>query len=603
MKDVSAQDPNGFWAMLIRLYSVVSVRRRRQFYFVIALMIAGAFAELATIGAVLPFLSLLADSSNWERFPWLAKLVDLFGDDSPQGRMMAAIGLFITLAIVSGLLRLQLAWSSQGFIFKLGHELSSEIKRRILLQPYSFHIRTNTSTLIAALEKVHTLVFNVLLPLMQAVTAAFLSIFILAALIYLDPFTATVAAIGFSLIYLLISALTRQRLARNSATLAGAYDERVKIVQESLGGVRDIIIDGSQQVFLDMYRRVDRNLNVARANTAFIAAAPRFVIEALGMVLIAIVAAMLVQREGGIAGAIPILGALALGAQRLLPLLQQIYTGWTSAAGHRSVLSQVLELLALPPNPDWTAREDLEPLPLRDRIVIEHVGFSYSGRRVRALKDVTLEIPRGATVGLIGRTGSGKSTLADLLMGLLEPSEGQIAVDGVPIGRETRQRWWESIAHVPQSIFLADDTIARNIAFGAPRDAIDMARVIEASIRSQLHEYVSGLPGGYETQVGERGVRLSGGQRQRLGIARAIYKQAPVLVLDEATSALDDETEAAVMHALATLRSEGCTTIMIAHRLSTVSRADLVVRLENGAVADIGSYAEVVGTTPQSRVL
>ena len=580
---------------------MLSPRRRRQFYLVLALMIAGAFAELATIGAVLPFLSLLADPHRVQQVPLLAAFFRDVGATSAHGRLVAATGLFIILAIVSAAVRLQLTWTSQDFVFRLGHELAVDIQRRLLLQPYAFHLTQNTSSLVAALEKVGVLVFNVLQQVMQAAIAIFISLFIIAALIAVDPFTAIAAAAVFSLVYLLVSAFTRHRLALNSAVIGVAYDERVKIVQESLGGIRDVIIDNSQAVYLEAFRRIDARLNTAKANTAFIGAAPRFVIESLGMVLIAVLAIAISAREGGFAGALPILGALALGAQRLLPLLQQIYVGWSLAAGNTSVLTQTLELLRLPAHEELTDAAPVVPLPLNDRIRIEDVSFAYASRRAPALSHVSFDIPHGSRVALIGRTGSGKSTLADLLMGLIESSEGRISVDGVALTPANRRNWQRSIAHVPQAIFLADASIARNIAFGIAEDAIDLARVTEAAKKAQLDEFIEALPEGYDTHVGERGVRLSGGQRQRLGIARAIYKQAPVLVLDEATSALDDATEAAVMHALDRLGEEGRTIILIAHRMSTVSRADLVVRLEGGRVTELGSYAEVVGGTPQAK--
>jgi ABC-type multidrug transport system fused ATPase/permease subunit len=591
------------WPSLRQLYAFKSPERRRHFYFVLSLMIVGAFAEIATIGAVLPFIALLADQSRWEYFPFIRDLFDALGADKPRERLIAASGMFVAIALLAGMIRLQLAWSSQSFVFKLGHELSVEIQKRILYQPYSFHISWNSSRLVAAMEKVQMLVFQVLLPLMQALTAIFISAFITAGLIVVDPFTALVSAASFAAIYFGISLTTMRRLASDSGVVAATFDERVKIIQESLGGIRDVIIDASQAIYLETFRRIDARLNKARMNTAFIAAAPRFVIEALGMILIAVIAILISDREGGLAGALPILGALALGAQRLLPLLQQIYNGWTIATGHGAVMTQVLDLLQLPMPDEHSPHLAAQPLTFEDRICIEDVSFSYRGTRAPALERIRLEIPRGSTVALIGTTGSGKTTLADLVMGLLEPTEGQITVDGVPIAGKTRQRWWQSIAHVPQAIFLADTSVARNIAAGAPSEPMDMALIEAAARTAQLHEFVESLPEGYETLVGERGVRLSGGQRQRLGLARAIYKRAPVLVLDEATSALDDITEAAVMHSLEELGEHGRTVIMIAHRLSTVARCDVVARLEKGRLAEVGSYAEVLGDTPHSRKL
>jgi ATP-binding cassette subfamily B protein len=323
--------------------------------------------------------------------------------------------------------------------------------------------------------------------------------------------------------------------------------------------------------------------------------APRFVIEAAGMILLAALALIIADREGGLAGALPILGALALGAQRLLPLIQQVYYGWSAYAGNRAVAGDVLNLLGMPvPEHATVVAKRAAPLSFKREIRIEGVSFAYSGRSEPALSAVSLTIPRGARVALIGQTGSGKSTLADLLMGLLEPGSGQILVDGVPLVGEARRAWRQSIAHVPQAIFLADTSVERNIAFGVAPEQIDRDRVVDAARRAELHSFLAGLPDGYQTPVGERGVRFSGGQRQRLGIARAIYKAAPVLVLDEATSALDSATEEAVTQALADLGDRGMTIIMIAHRLSTIENCDIVVRLENGRVVATGSYQEVV---------
>jgi ATP-binding cassette subfamily B protein len=590
----------GFWSGLAEVYRHMSPARRRQFYLLLALMLVGAAAELATIGAVLPFLSLLADPSALDRFPFAIRIFSALGADSLGQRLVAATVVFSLLVIVSGSIRFQLARLIQNFGYALAHELTLEIQRRFLAQPYAFHVQSNTSTLISALDKAEILVFEVLIPLMQATIAAFIAIFIVAALIAVDPATALIAAAAFTSIYLLVSALTRRRLAANSLVISRGFDERLKVVQESLGGIRDVIIDGSQSTYLDLYDRENARLARARANTAVIAAAPRFIIETIGIVAIAAIALAASDREGGFAAALPVLGAIALGAQRLLPLVQQVYNGWSTASGYLSVVGQTVEMLGLPAAPE-EAPENLAPLALRKTISVEGLGFAYPNRKRPALQAVSFDIPAGSAVALVGETGSGKSTLADLLMGLLDPDEGQISIDGVRLSGRNRRRWQRSIAHVPQSIFLADASIARNISLGRPDKEIDVERVVDAAKTAQLHEFVSSLPDGYETMVGERGIRLSGGQRQRLGIARAIYKGSPVLVLDEASSALDEATEEAVFAGLEELRKQGRTLIIIAHRLSTIARCDSVVRLHAGRIVELGSLAEVIGARKESK--
>jgi len=560
----------------------MSPTRRRQFYTLLLLMMLGAAAELATIGSVIPFLSLLARPDALTTSHWLN-----WGGAIGVGPLATGAILFALLALGAGAIRLRLLRSVQDFSYRLGHEIMVEIERRVLFQPYRFHLEQNTSSLLAAIEQVEVLVFDLILPSMQAIVAAFLAAFIIAALVWIDPVAALVAACASSAVYVLVSAFARKRLKTNSEVIGRAFNARMKIAQESLGGIRDLIIDGTQDAYVRLFQRIDLELCIARASTGFIASAPRFIIETIGIIIIAAIAVGLAQRDGGVATSLPILGAIAFGAQRLLPLLQQVYNGWSTASGYVSVLGKATALLQLPLPDDRDADGRIDPLPLADRIRVEGVRFTYPGRRRPALEAISFEIPVGSAVALVGETGSGKSTLADLIMGLLEPDEGRVLVDGAPITGGTRRRWQRSIAHVPQSIFLADTSIARNIALAVGDEGVDVDRLVDAAKKAELEEFVRSLPDGYETLIGERGIRLSGGQRQRLGLARAIYKRSPVLVLDEATNALDEATERAVIDALDALRREGRTILFIAHRQSTISRADMIIRLDKGRVVEI----------------
>lgn len=581
----------GVWLGLREIYAHASPRRRREFAALLGLMFVGAVAELGTIGSLIPFLALLVHGTAGH-LPWPVNALVPLGHDAPAGAIVVTAIVFGVFAILSGLVRLELAWLTQHFVNRLGHELALETQRRILSQPYSFHILQNSSTLVTATDKAEILVFELVLPLMQSMTAGFIAFIIVLGLLYIDPVTTLVALAAFSAIYLLITAVTAKRLAENSDQVATAYEERLKVLQEGLGGIRDIIIDGAQSVHLRLFDRVNSRLGRARATTTFIAVAPRYIVEALGMVVIAAVAVFIAGRAGGIALILPVLGAFALGAQRLLPLVQTVYTGWSVAAGHRSIVGQVIEILRLPVP---QAPSAIPQLPFHESISVEDVRFFYPSRpNAATLSAISLGIPKGAMVALTGRTGSGKSTLADLLMALLQPVEGKICIDGVPLTPANARAWQQNIAHVPQSIFLADTTIAKNIALAFGDEPLDLQRIVSAAKQAQLHEFVETLPQGYETIVGERGIRLSGGQRQRLGLARVIYKEAPVLVLDEATSALDYETEAAVIGALEQLRREGRTIIIIAHRRSTIRHCDLVARLEHGRLVEFGPLPDAV---------
>jgi ATP-binding cassette, subfamily B, bacterial PglK len=294
----------------------------------------------------------------------------------------------------------------------------------------------------------------------------------------------------------------------------------------------------------------------------------------------------------GFGKAVPILGALALGAQRMLPAMQQSYSAWTSLRGEQDALQDTLALLEQP-LPDYAYQPSPEPISFQRQILFNNISFRYSPQAPWVLKNLTLTIAKGSRVGFIGTTGSGKSTLLDLLMCLLPPTEGTFKVDGQAINSTNLRAWQAHIAHVPQAIFLADSSIAENIAFGLPKNEIDHARVRLAAEQAQISDAIESWPQQYNTFVGERGVRLSGGQRQRIGIARALYKQADVIVFDEATSALDNDTEEAVMQAIESL-SKDLTILIIAHRLTTLKNCPQIVELGDCAIKSIGSYQDLI---------
>ena len=581
------------------LYRLLSATRRRQLIVVGLLMPVTAIAEMAMVAAIVPFLALLAGNRTHDALPLLSRLLDELEVLAPTNPLLAAAALFALAALTTAVLRLALSWVSQQFAFGMGHELAVEIQRRLLNQPYLFHLRHHSSELLAALDKVDHLIFNLILQSLQAVSATLISLFVLATLVRLDPLSAALAALLVGGLYGLALVAARRRLSVNAKIIGSAYEQRLKSVQESLGGIRDVILDRSQDMQVERFRTIDDRFMRARAESTFLVAAPRFLVEVLGLILIALLAVMIAGRPGGLVAALPILGALALGAQRLLPLVSQLYTGWANLAVSRPIIGEVVALASLPISEDMTSQ--IASMPLTDAIEMEHVSFHYSDRALPALHNISLSIPKGARVAIVGKTGSGKSTLADLLMGLIEPSEGRVKVDGVELTGKRMTGWRRSIAHVPQAIFLVDASIAANIALGAPRANPDMEKIRQAAETAQLTDFIDSLPDGFDTEIGERGVRLSGGQRQRLGLARAIYKDAPVLVLDEATSALDEATETALLDALDALGAKGRTIIIIAHRRSTVDGCNLVVRLDHGRLVETGSHEQLFGERTTAR--
>lgn len=576
------------WRAAATIYAHLAPPRRRQLAWTALLMIAGAFAELATIGAVLPFLAIITDGGG--RYAGAVALLARLGEGVGLGLVAVSAALLILVAAISAAVRLTLIRTSQALVFAVAHDLATEVYDRTLHQPYTYHVAQNSSRTIAGIDKVQFVLGNVLLPTMMGVTAAVVSVFILAGLIAIDPTTSILICLCFVLLYAAVSAATRRRLYRNAETIAETLQSRVQTLQEGLGGIRDVLLDHSQAVFLAKFGRLDQRFRTAQAVNQFIGAAPRYVVEAGGVMLIALLALYVSGRPGGVVAALPMLGALALGAQRLLPLVQQVYFSWSQIYGNRKALDDVARLLELPRPPAPPAA----PAPVfADRIELDRVTYRYPTGAAPALQEVSLTIPRGMRIGLVGKSGGGKSTLADLLMGLLDPSEGTLSIDGQTLDQAGKPAWQAQIAHVPQAIFLADSSIAANIAFGRDPKTIDMNRVRAAAEGAELLDFVDSLPDGFASAVGERGIRLSGGQRQRIGIARALYKGASVLVFDEATSALDDETEASVMAAIDRL-SRSLTIIAIAHRVSTLRTCDLIVRIEGGRIVAVGPYHEII---------
>jgi ATP-binding cassette subfamily B protein len=562
---------------LFALLRLLSPARRRQFVLTLLLMLLGAAAEMVTIGAALPFLALVADPDGALVPPRLLALLDAIGGSAVVG---AAI-LLIAAALGAAMVRLALTWGSQRFVMATGHDMAGAVFSRMLRQPYSEQVRRNSSQTLAAVEKVQGVVFGLLQPAMQGLIGAFIALCVFALLLRIDARAAGLAASLVVLAYVGVSLLVRPRLRRNSEALAGTMVERTRTVQEGLGGIRDIILDRSEPLFETKFRDLDRRYRRAQAATQFVAGAPRFIVEAAGLVAIALVTLAMSTEPGGVVKAIPVLGALALGAQRLLPLLQQAYHGWTVASGNYRAFRDVIDIMEAPIPPP---QPEAPPLAFERELAFERVGFRFPEGRF-ALADVSFRIRAGEHVGIAGATGGGKSTLLDLLMGLLEPEEGAILVDGRPLDSASRPAWQAGLAHVPQAIYLADDTIAANIAFPRGAESMDSELLATAVRAAQLEPFLAGLPEGLETHVGERGVRLSGGQRQRIGLARALYRRPRLLILDEATSALDEATETAVLEALQGLRKD-MTLVTVAHRATTLAACDRLIRVDNGRVSE-----------------
>jgi ABC-type multidrug transport system fused ATPase/permease subunit len=586
-------------SLLKRLWHHISPRRRGQFGLLLVLMLIASFAEILSIGAVLPFLGVLTAPEHIFELPSAQPIIKALNMTEPQQLLLPLTVAFGVAALIAGAMRLLLIWASMRLSYSAGADLSISIYRRTLYQHYSVHCARNSSEVINGISGKTNGVIYVISMFLTLISSAALLITILIALLSVNPLIAIAAFGGFGFIYLLIIRLTRKQLAINSERIARESTQVIKSLQEGLGGIRDVLIDGSQATYCQIYSKADLPLRRAQGSTSFIGLSPRYAMEALGMIIIAALAYSLAKQVDGIANAIPILGALALGAQRLLPVLQQAYSAWSGILGGQASLQDALDLLDQP-LPEYASQPHPQPLSFNDKISLKRLDFRYSRQTPLVLKKIDLTIAKGGRIGFIGATGSGKSTLLDLIMGLLQPTDGTLEIDGQRITHANHRAWQLHIAHVPQAIFLADSSIEENIAFGVPKDQIDYKRVKFAAKQAQIAESIESWPKQYQTFVGERGIRLSGGQRQRIGIARALYKQANVIVFDEATSALDSETEHAVMQAIESL-SKDLTILIIAHRLSTLKNCTQIIELADGGIKRTGSYQDIVNKSETAK--
>jgi len=581
-------------SLLKRLWIHVSPRRRKQLGLLLLLIIITSFTDVVAIGAVLPFLAVLASPETVFVHDLAQPMITLLGITHANHLILPLTLAFITAAVVAGILRITLLWAQTRLGFAIGADLSYEIYRRTLYQPYMVHVARNSSDIVAAITtKANQVVGGAINPVIILVSSVFTIIIILATLFAINPIIALSGMIGFSAIYGAIVLITKKQLLNNSQQVNSGANKVVKIVQEGLGGIRDILIDGTQSSYCKSYRAVDVPMRRAQANSHVISQIPRYGIEALTMALVAVIAYRMVDSSGGLVEALPILGAFALGVQRILPTLQLAYANYSTMRASQAILNDAVLLFEQEVS-DVYENVLAAPLPFNDSITFRNLHFRYEANSSWVLNDINIDILKGQRVGFVGTTGSGKSTILDIVMGLLQPSKGTMVVDDNVIDEKNFRSWQVHIAHVPQTIFLVDASISENIAFGIAPNEIDYELVRKAASQAQIAETIESWELQYDTVVGERGVRLSGGQRQRIGIARALYKQADVLVFDEATSALDNETENSVMEAITSMDSK-ITVLMVAHRLTTLRNCDQIIEIDKGKVKRIGSYDEIVG--------
>jgi ABC-type multidrug transport system fused ATPase/permease subunit len=590
-----------------KLFLLLNPRERRRFYAVVLLAIVSGLFEMLGVASVLPFLAVLSDPGQIERNATLHRLYDGLGFAAPQG-FMIFLGFGVLALVLTSLgIRLVAIFAISRFSNMRAYSLSRQLVESYLRQPYPWFLGRNGAQLSKTiLIEVQRVVNQAIMPVMTTISQAALVLSLFGLLLVMEPVIALTAVALFGGSYVLVYLVTRPALARIGAVILASNTARFKAVQEVMTSIKDVKILGVERPFLDRFCEPTRRMAVVQAKGAVISEAPRYVLEAMALgAMLVLILYLLFSGTGTLVDILPTLGIFAFAGMRLFPALQTIYRELgklrVSKPAVDELFADMMETRASPL--DWPAEAEGPRLALGHRLELDAVAYAYPAASRTALAGLDLVVPARSTLGIVGGTGAGKTTLVDLILGLLWPDAGAIRVDGVAVTRGNLRAWQNNIGYVPQQISLIDASVTANIAFGVHPERVDMAAVERAARIAELHDFVTTeLPQGYDTRVGDRGVRLSGGQRQRIGIARALYRDPDVLILDEATSALDNLTEKAVMDAVHNL-GRAKTIIMIAHRLSTVEGCDTIIMMETGRIVASGTYEELLRKSTKFRAM
>ncbi len=563
---------------LHKIWALFTFPERRKTILMVALVVLMAFAETVGVLSIMPFLTVLGRPEVISDTPWLRKAFEVSG--LPDARSFTiALGL-VSIAIVIGasLFKTLTQHTLNRFVHFLRHSVSARLLAAYLHQPYAFFLTRNTAELNRnILSEADQLLFNLIQPLAQLIAQGMVVLAMVVLIVVYDPPTAIAIIAVVGGLYAAIYRLVRKRLSRIGAERMAANSERYQAASEALGGIKDVKVTQSAPTYAERFTRASREYSRHMATSDTLSQTPLYFVEATGYTGLILLALFLLMRSNDIAQVLPALGLYGFAAYRMLPAAQIMYRGFAKLRFSSPALDAIHRDLALPSE---TARTRGTMITPRREIRLDGVRFAYPGAPDRLIfQDFNFVIPANTTIGVVGKSGTGKSTLMDLLLGLLQPQAGTLRVDDTIIDANNLADWQGSIGYVPQHIFLADSTVAENIAFGVPRDKIDMGAVRRAARAAQIHDFVmTDLLRGYNTPLGERGVRLSGGQRQRIGIARALYLDPPVLLFDEATSALDHETETAIIQTILSLNLDK-TVVLISHNHPSLSLCDKTVEI------------------------
>jgi ATP-binding cassette subfamily B protein len=571
------KNKTSIYLLIKRLSPQISIKKRRILFALLILTIFSSIVDAISIGAVLPFLSAITNPEKLINSPTFSRYIIYFKISNSNDLVK-----IMTIGIVSvTLLSATFRWIVIYFQTLISNNITSELSikgyERTLYQPYSVHIALNSSNIITGINKVNSILNNFITPSITLITALFTITSICIGLLYLEPLLTFVIFTSLFCIYYLIIRVTKNSLIKFGERRNNEASKLTKAIQEGLGGIRDVLLDGTQPLYCEIYSKSDKPIKTANTYIQLIGLTPGIIVQALAIILIVILSFFLNKNSIGFVNSLPILGVIALGIQRMVPAFQGVYSSWSVIKSGVPTINEALSLLEQP-LPKYSLEHTFEKMNFSNSITLRNISFKYSPNAPFVFNNLNLSIKKGTKAGFMGVTGSGKSTLIDIVMALLIPTEGTLVVDETIIDDSNFRSWQKNIAHVPQSIYLTDSSVAENIAFGVPRDKIDWNRLHNVASQAKILETIEAMPQKFETKIGERGIRLSGGQRQRIGIARALYKNANVIIFDEATSALDNNTENEVMEAIDNLGKD-ITVLIVAHRLTTLRNCDTVFEL------------------------
>ena len=588
--------------MVRKLFDLFTARERRKLILVFGAVVLHALVEVVGIASIVPFLTLVANPSAVQDNAILHWFFATLGFASVNWFLLFLGFVVLGVLVLSNAIAALATWAILRFSWMQNHRLSRRLLASYLHRPYVFFLNQNTATLGRnILMETQQVVNGLVIPGMKALTKGFVILFILVFLLAIDPMLALVMMATLGSAYGVIYAFVHRKLERIGRERVEANTERFKVANEAFGAIKLLKLLGKEKLFIERYSTQSFRYSDRMASAALISSIPRYAMETIAFGGILVVVLYLLGMRRNLGQVLPLVGLYAFAGYRLMPALQVLFSGAAQVKFNAAALDVLHEALEGDVIHATSADRDAVPLPFHETLELRNVTFRYPGAGLPVIEGLNLTINAGSSVGFAGRTGSGKTTTVDLILGLLRLAGGGIYVDGTEITDENLGGWQRNLGYVPQEIYLTDDTVARNIALGIPDEQINM-RAVECAARiANVHDFIlTSLPDGYQTAVGERGVRLSGGERQRIGIARALYHDPAVLVLDEATSALDGATEEGVFKAIANV-AKVKTLIIIAHRLTTVKDCDVVYVVDDGRIVAQGKYDELLSSNAQFR--